>query len=178
VGQAVAFCRLSVRPHKSTACPTAPATPSFPGTSGSAPRVLVEPAKKRFTHKLTPSGRNLQSKNNVECLQMEINVQMLDRDAVIELSGRLDTNSSPDLRKTALTLLNKAKCKNLTVDFGRVSFIDTSGLATLLEILVATAEHCGQLTLAGINEKVRYLIDVNDLTGFFRIETSREKLHA
>jgi anti-anti-sigma factor len=118
----------------------------------------------------------------VDCEQpktpMEINVQKLDRDGVIKLSGRLDMNSSPDLRKTALTLLNKGKCKNLTVDFSRVSFIDTSGLATLLEILVATREQCGQLTLAGINEEVRYLIDVNGLTGFFRIETSGERLHA
>jgi anti-sigma B factor antagonist len=110
---------------------------------------------------------------------MEIEVEKIDNDAAIRLSGRLDMNTSPDLRKAALTLYTKGKFKNLTIDFTNVSYIDTSGLATLLEILAAAKEQCAQLTLSGLNERVRYLIDVNGLTAFFRIEGSaREKLHA
>jgi anti-sigma B factor antagonist len=110
---------------------------------------------------------------------MEIKVEKLDKDALIKLSGRLDMNTSPDLRKTALKLYTKGKCRNLTIDFANVSYIDTSGLATLLEVLVTAKERCAQLTLSGLNEKVRYLIDVNGLTGFFRIESSaRETLCA
>ena len=106
---------------------------------------------------------------------MEIKVQKLDKDAVIKLSGRLDMSTSPDLRKAAFTLLNKGKCSNLTVDFAQVSFVDTSGLATLLEILVATKERRRRLTLSGVHDKIRYLIEVNGLTGFFSIETSAEE---
>jgi anti-sigma B factor antagonist len=110
---------------------------------------------------------------------MEIKVEKLDKDALIKLSGRLDMITSPDLRKTALKLYTKGKCRNLTIDFANVSYIDTSGLATLLEVLVTAKERCAQLTLSGLNEKVRYLIDVNGLTGFFRIESSaRETLCA
>ena len=106
-------------------------------------------------------------------------MEKLDKDALIKLSGRLDMNTSPDLRKTALKLYTKGKCRNLTIDFANVSYIDTSGLATLLEVLVTAKERCAQLTLSGLNEKVRYLIDVNGLTGFFRIESSaRETLYA
>jgi anti-sigma B factor antagonist len=110
---------------------------------------------------------------------MEIQVEKIDEDALIKLSGRLDMNTSPDLRRTALTLYTKGDCKDLTIDFAKVSYIDTAGLATLVEILVTAKERCAQLTLSGLNEKVRYLLDVNGLTGFFRIEgTTREKLHA
>ena len=110
---------------------------------------------------------------------MEIEIEKIDQDAVIKLSGRLDMNSSPDLRKTALRVYSKRKCKNVTIDFTNVSYIDTSGLATLVEILVETKERCAQLTLAGLNENVRYVLDVNGLTGFFRITASvREELHA
>jgi anti-sigma B factor antagonist len=112
-------------------------------------------------------------------MSMEIEVERIDKDAVVKLSGRLDMNTSPDLRKTALALYTKGRCKNLTVDFDGVSFIDTSGLATLVDILVAAKEHCAQLTLSSLNDKVRYLIDVNGLTGFFRVESSaRERLRA
>jgi len=110
---------------------------------------------------------------------MDIKVEKIDENALIKLSGRLDMNSSPDLRKAALTLYTKGECKNLTIDFANVSYIDTSGLATLIEILVTAKEQCAQLTLSGLNEKVRYLLDVNGLTGFFTIAGSvRKQLHA
>jgi len=110
---------------------------------------------------------------------MEIEAETIDQDAVIKLSGRLDMNTSPDLRKAALRLYSKGKCNNLAVDLSKVSYIDTSGLATLVEILVTAKERCARLTLLGLNEKVRYLLDVNGLTGFFRIAGSvREELHA
>jgi anti-sigma B factor antagonist len=99
----------------------------------------------------------------------------IDEDAVINLSGRLDMNTSPNLRKTALKLYIKGHCKNLTIDFANVSYIDTSGLATLLEILLTAKDQCARLTLCDLNEKVRYLIDVNGLTGFFRIESSERE---
>jgi anti-anti-sigma factor len=94
---------------------------------------------------------------------------------VINLSGRLDLNTSPNLRKTALKLYIKGQCKNLTIDSANVSYIDTAGLATLLEILLTAKERCAQLTLCDLNEEVRYLIDVNGLTGFFRIESSERE---
>lgn len=107
---------------------------------------------------------------------MEIEVEKIDEVALITVSGRLDMNTSPDLRKAALELYTKGDCRNLTIDFANVSYIDTSGLATLLDILVMAKENRSFLTLSCLNEKVRYLIDVNGLTGFFRIETSaREK---
>jgi len=44
---------------------------------------------------------------------------------------------------------------------------------------VTAKEQRAQLTLSGLNEKVRYPLDVNGLAGFFRIERSaRETLHA
>lgn len=110
---------------------------------------------------------------------MEIETKQLDEAAEIKLSGRLDMNTSPDLRKVAFRLYSKGKCKNVTIDFANVSYIDTSGLATLVEILVKAKDRCAQLTLSGLNENVRYLLDVNGLTRFFRIAGSlREELHA
>ena len=107
---------------------------------------------------------------------MEIDLRKHDKDVLIKLAGRLDMNTSPDLRKTALTVCTKGRCRNLTVDLAGVPFIDTSGLATLLEILVAAKEQGTQLTLSGLNEKVRYLIDVNGVAGFFTIEDTAKEI--
>jgi len=108
---------------------------------------------------------------------MEVDVEKYAKTAVIKLSGRLDVNTSPDLRKAVFRLYNKAKYKSITIDFSEVSFIDTSGLATLLEILVAAKERSARLTLSNLNDKLEYLIDDNGLTAFFSIRnTGRERV--
>ena len=106
---------------------------------------------------------------------MEIVIQKLDKDLLIKLSGRLDMNTSPDLRKAALTLRTRGRCNILKVDLAEVPFIDTAGLATLLEVLVATNQQRTQLILSGLNENVRYLIDVNGLAGFFMLDAVPEE---
>ena len=110
---------------------------------------------------------------------MSIHVERTGLNAVIELSGRLDMNSSADVRKVALMLLTRRNCKHLCIDFTGVTYLDTSGLAILVEILTAAKQRRAELTLSGLNERVRYLIDVNGLTGFFRIQAPvMEKLIA
>ncbi len=110
---------------------------------------------------------------------MGIKVERIDQAAVIEVSGRLDMNTSPDLRQRALSLYARGHCRSLTIDFTNVSHIDTAGLATLLEIQLAAGEHCAHLNLSGLSDRVRYLIEVNGLTGFLGIvNPAREKLTA
>jgi anti-anti-sigma factor len=101
--------------------------------------------------------------------RMEITTKKIDEQAVVELSGKLDMVTCPALRKAAAMLIIKGKCKSLTIDFSKVPLIDTSGLATLLEILVMAEERSGRLVLVGLNGRLRYLIEVNGLTAFFRI---------
>lgn len=109
---------------------------------------------------------------------LKIEAETVRNDVRITLSGRLDVNSSPDFRKVAQALCADSHCKHLNIDFADVAYIDTSGLATLLEILVMTEGRGTQLTLSRLNEKVQYLIDVNGLKGFFRIESSEhEEMH-
>jgi anti-anti-sigma factor len=106
---------------------------------------------------------------------LQISVVKQQSAAVVRLSGRLDMSTSPDLRNVALQLYSHSQCKDLTVDFGDVSYLDTAGLATLLEILIMAKGRGANLTLAGLKANVLYLIEVNGLAKFFRIECSLPK---
>src|SRR5712664_50092 len=52
-----------------------------------------------------------------------------------KLSGRINIDSSPELRPLLLRMLTAADCQLLIVDFCEVVYIDTSGLAVLVQVL-------------------------------------------
>ncbi len=68
---------------------------------------------------------------------------------VIAVSGDIDMYSSPDLRKELMGLVRK-KTTPLYVDFRGVSYIDSSGIATLVEGLKGMMTYGGKLKLVGI----------------------------
>lgn len=120
------------------------------------------------------------SSSKLECpnAPLAIEAEKAGGDVAIKLSGRLDVSTSPDFRKVAQTMCVERQCTNLSIDFTHVEYIDTSGLATLLESLMMAKRRGAHVTLSGLNEKVRYLIDVNGLKEFFELDCSdQEKLH-
>lgn len=50
---------------------------------------------------------------------------------IVELAGEVDLSCSPEARKQILDCLNKAQ--HLLVDLSRVTYIDSSGVASLVE---------------------------------------------
>src|SRR6202050_40549 len=67
---------------------------------------------------------------------LKISVDQVGKDAVVRLSGRIDVDSSPDLRDRLRTLLSeKALPQTIIVDLVGVSYIETSGGATLIASL-------------------------------------------
>jgi len=62
---------------------------------------------------------------------MKYNTRTENGFTVVELDGEVDLSCSPDARKQILDCLNKAQ--DLLVDLSRVSYIDSSGVASLVE---------------------------------------------
>lgn len=53
---------------------------------------------------------------------------------MIYLQGRVDIESSPDLRDHLLAVLREpSPLETITIDLKEVSYMDTSGVATLIE---------------------------------------------
>jgi anti-sigma B factor antagonist len=83
------------------------------------------------------------------------------------LSGRITVDSSPSLRALLLQGLESADCQNLTVDFREVPYVDTSGLAVLVEILKAARTQRKTFQLSGLSERPRYLLEATRLLHLF-----------
>jgi anti-sigma B factor antagonist len=99
-------------------------------------------------------------------------VQAIEREQngvhVIVLEGEIDLETSPQLR----TILRaKAQHKNVRVllDFAGVTYVDSSGLATLLEFYQTTRHQGGRLVLAQLTKRVQNALEIVRLHEIFTI---------
>ena len=78
---------------------------------------------------------------------------------VLNLTGEIDLQHSPELRKILQGKL-KAKCMGLIIDFSGVEYIDSSGLATLVEYRRDSQKYNGQFSLASLSTRVRTIFEL------------------
>ena len=95
------------------------------------------------------------------------------RTALLSVAGQGDMRTSPDLRRH-LRRAVRDRCPLVVVDLHGVDFIDSSGLATLIEAVKDLSQHSGQLKLVGLGPAVRKLFDLSNLTSIFDIHDTRE----
>lgn len=78
---------------------------------------------------------------------------------VIELEGEIDLSRSPELRRL-LDVHAKAQTSALALDFRGVDFIDSSGLATIIEYCRKAHEFGGKYAIFGLRERVRTVFEI------------------
>ena len=78
---------------------------------------------------------------------------------VIHLNGEIDLEWSPDLRKILQSKLRK-KCRGLVLDLEGVTYIDSSGLATIVEYLRDAGDFNGKIALANLQGSVRTIFEM------------------
>ena len=92
---------------------------------------------------------------------------------VVGVTGEIDLNSSPQLRKVFDEIVGKEKTK-VIVDFANVSYIDSSGLATLIEMMQRLKRNQGTMHLAQMSDKIRGLFEITKLDKLFSIHNTQE----
>ncbi|MBI2358262.1 MAG: STAS domain-containing protein [Deltaproteobacteria bacterium] len=92
---------------------------------------------------------------------------------ILSISGDIDMHTSPDLRRELMGLVHK-KMTPILVDFGSVTYIDSSGIATFVEGLKGMMAYGGKLKLVGIPPKVMEIFCFAKLDRVFEIHGSEE----
>lgn len=96
---------------------------------------------------------------------------------IVDVTGDIDMGTSPALRKTLLETLKKTS--RLVVNMGEVRYVDSSGIASLVEVLKEARNKEKRLVLFGLNAAVREVLQLTRLTRIFEIrETEEEALQA
>ncbi|HUU12431.1 MAG TPA: STAS domain-containing protein [Terriglobia bacterium] len=99
---------------------------------------------------------------------MKVQVRNVDNVSVIDCSGDVDLYSSTDLRGTLLKEMRSGK-PNVLVNMTGVSYIDSSGIATLVEGLQLSRETKTRFGLFGLRSNARSVLELARLHTVFAI---------
>ncbi len=106
---------------------------------------------------------------------MQIAARRLDKITIFDISGDIDLASSPELRKALLRELRELKMPRVVLNLGAVRYIDSSGVASLVEGLKASRDAGSRLILFGLNRTIREVLQLSRLLKIFEIYENEEQ---
>lgn len=86
----------------------------------------------------------------------------------VALAGDIDLSTSPAVRQ-GLQDIAAAQPRRLVIDLSGVPYMDSSGVATLIEMLQRQRRHQGKLVLCGLQPKVKSIFEIARLNLVFTI---------
>ncbi len=98
---------------------------------------------------------------------MTFDVKDVNGTAVVALTGDVDLQSSPAVRQQLLECLDKHK--RLVVDLGQVSYIDSSGVASLVEAFQVSRKKTAYFALASVSPAAMRVLSLARLDKVFTI---------
>lgn len=104
---------------------------------------------------------------------LEVTAQKKGPATIVSIKGDVDLYSSPQLRKTVIALTEK-KTPAILIDLTQVTYMDSSGVATLVEGLQQTGKYQGQFKLYGLVAAVREVFELSRLNKVFEIYGDEE----
>src|SRR5437879_12417002 len=78
---------------------------------------------------------------------------------VLQLEGEIDLHVSPEVAESLRTMVAK-KPRMVVVDLAKVTYLDSSGLAVLVEGMQNVQEYGGKFAFANVQESVQHIFEI------------------
>jgi anti-sigma B factor antagonist len=98
---------------------------------------------------------------------MSFRVTESEQTVTVHLSGEIDLDRSPEARKALLAAV--AKGRGVTVDMADVDYMDSSGIASLVEAFQRASSGKQPFELVRVGERVLKVLQLAKLDQVFRI---------
>jgi len=94
---------------------------------------------------------------------------------ILDITGDIDLANSPSMRKVLLVEIKEKHTAKVYLNLKNVRYIDSSGIASLVEGLKASRDNGGRLILFGLSPSVREVMELSRLQKIFEIYDSEEQ---
>ena len=102
-------------------------------------------------------------------MKVEITTQKIDAGFLLLIRGDVDMNSSPEVRGSLGEVFKEKGAKALLVNLSGVRYMDSSGIATLVEALQNCMKQGMRLRLVDLSPPVRDVFELARLSSVFEI---------
>jgi anti-sigma B factor antagonist len=100
---------------------------------------------------------------------VEISARQFDGFVILDISGDIDLAHSPQMRKALLGEIKEKKVAKVFLNLGQVRYMDSSGIASLVEGLRASRDVGSRLILYSLTKHVREVMHLARLQTIFEI---------
>ena len=104
---------------------------------------------------------------------MKICVRDVGTAKVVEVEGEVDLGTSPDLRRILLETLTTVG--RLALNLGAIRYIDSSGIATLIEVLNRAQHLKKEFVLFGLSPAVQEVFRLTHVVRIFQVFQTEEE---
>lgn len=94
---------------------------------------------------------------------------------IFDIAGDIDLANSPAMRKALLTEIKEKHTSKVFLNLTGVRYIDSSGIASLVEGLKASRDNGSRFILFGLNPSVREVMELSRLQKIFEIYDNEEQ---
>ena len=103
---------------------------------------------------------------------MQIAARSATGGTILDITGDIDLAHSPAVRKALLEEIKEKKTPKVFLNLEKVRYIDSSGIASLVEGLKASRDLGSRLILYGLSKSVREVMELSRLQKIFEIHES------
>jgi anti-sigma B factor antagonist len=94
---------------------------------------------------------------------------------VVDVIGDIDLYNSPEVRKTLLDALRNQRAPVVLINLTKVKYIDSSGVASLVEGLKISRELQSRFILFGLSPAAREVLELSRLIKVFEVYANEEE---
>jgi len=105
---------------------------------------------------------------------MQIKISENNGISVCKVDGEIDINTAVEVKKIFDNLI-KEKKEKIVINMEKVDYVDSSGLATLVELLKNFRKYGARLKLVSLSNKVKSLFEITKLEKLFDILDKEEE---
>ncbi len=104
-----------------------------------------------------------------------ISARHQDKTTIFDLSGDIDFASSPKVRDSVLREIRESRTPRVVVNLSQVRYMDSSGVASLIEGLKASRDLGSRFILVGLSTSTRDVLQLSRLIKVFEVYDTEEQ---
>jgi anti-sigma B factor antagonist len=106
---------------------------------------------------------------------VQISRRQLDKTTIFDVSGDIDLANSPAVRKALLKEIRDDRTPRVVMNLSNVRYIDSSGVASLVEGLKAARDVGSRFILFGLSTSAREVLQLSRLLRIFEVYDNEEQ---